>query len=312
MMRIRYRFTICVTLLLALWLTVSPAPVHAQDAGELNIVTYTLDNGLEVILVEDASAPTVAVDVWYDVGGANDPANRGGFAHLFEHLLFQGSDNVAPGEHFRLIAAAGGDANATTAIDRTNYFEVLPANQLPLALWLEAERLRSLDITQENFEREREVVKEEYRLRIENQPYGEAQLLWQTLPFDYAPYESSVIGSIAELEAATLEDVLAFRDAYYIPNNATLTVAGDIDVAQTRAMIEEYFGDIPAGDEPPMLPPYEFTIQETAEAITVTDPLAQVPATFIAYRIPPRDDPDYYALEVLARILGIGNSSRLA
>ncbi|MEZ4869124.1 MAG: penicillin acylase family protein [Caldilineaceae bacterium] len=299
-------------LLLTLLLAITPSAVHAQGEYGLNIVTYTLDNGLEVILVKDDSAPTVAVDLWYDVGGANDPQKRSGFAHLFEHLLFQGSDNVAPGEHFRLIAAAGGDANATTGIDRTNYFEVLPSHQLPLALWLEAERMRSLDITQENFEREREVVKEEYRLRIENQPYGKAQLLWQTLPFNYPPYENPVIGSLEDLDAATLEDVLAFRNAYYNPNNATLTVAGDIDIAQTQALIEQYFGDIPTGKAPPTLPEYEFTVQQDAQVITVTDALAQVPATFIAYRIPPRADPDYYALEVLARILGTGNSSRLA
>lgn len=301
-----------IVVLLALLLTTGLGSVQAQAEGELDIVTYTLDNGLDVILVEDHSAPTVAVDVWYDVGGANDPENRSGFAHLFEHLMFQGSEHVAPGEQFRLIAAAGGNANASTGIDRTNYFEVLPSHQLPLALWLEAERMRSLRITQENFEREREVVKEEYRLRIENQPYGEAQLRWQTLPFDYPPYESTVIGSIEDLNAATLDEVLAFHDAYYQPNNATLAVAGAIEIEQTQELIQQYFGDIAGEEAPPTLPDYEFTVQEEARVITVTDTLAQVPATFIAYRIPTRDDPDYYALEVLARILGVGNSSRLA
>jgi zinc protease len=311
-MRLRYTPRFCAIALLTLLLATVLRPVQAQEAAALDIVTYTLDNGLAVILVEDRSAPTVAVDVWYDVGGANDQENRSGFAHLFEHLMFQGSANVAPGEHFRLIAAAGGDANATTGIDRTNYFQTLPSHQLPLALWLEAERMRSLRITEENFVREREVVKEEYRLRVENQPYGQAQLLWQTLPFDYEPYESTVIGSIEDLDAATLDEVLAFHDAYYKPNNATLTVAGDIDVEQTQALIEQYFGTIVGEEEAPTLPEYEFTLQEESQAITVTDPLAQVPATFVAYRIPSRADDDYYALEVLARILGVGNSSRLA
>lgn len=311
-MQTRYAPIGRMVVLLALLLTTGLGSVQAQAEDELNIVTYTLENGLDVILVEDHSAPTVAVDVWYDVGGANDPTDRSGFAHLFEHLMFQGSENVAPGEHFRLIAAAGGNANASTGIDRTNYFQVLPSHQLPLALWLEAERMQSLRITQENFTREREVVKEEYRLRVENQPYGEAQLRWQTLPFDYPPYESTVIGSIEDLNAATLDEVLAFHDAYYQPNNATLTVAGDIEIEQTQELIQQYFGDIAGEEAPPALPDYEFTVQEEARVITVTDTLAQVPATFIAYRIPTRDAPDYYALEVLARILGVGNSSRLA
>lgn len=285
-------------------------PTPAATGPE--ITEYTLDNGLSVILVADHSAPTVAVNLWYAVGGADDPPDRSGFAHLFEHMMFQGSASVEPGQHAEWVNAAGGFYNATTGLDRTNYFEVLPSHQLPLGLWLEAERLRSLRLTEENFAREVEVVKEEYRLRVENQPYGEALLALQTVPFDYEPYTRPVIGSIEDLERATLDEIRAFHAAYYVPNNATLAVVGDIDPAQARQLIEEYFGDIPAGEPPPALPAYSYTPQASATAITMTDEIARVPATLIGYRLPPRDDPDYYALEVLARILGAGRSSRLA
>lgn len=290
----------------------TPRAVLAQSAPKLNVTQFTLDNGLKAILVEEHSAPTVAVSVWYRVGGANDPQGRSGFAHLFEHMMFQGSADVAPGKHDQLVSAAGGTNNASTGIDRTNYFEALPSNQLPLALWLEADRMRSLVVDDANFKREREVVKEEYRQRIGNQAYGEASLKLQTMPFDYPPYQRPVIGSIEDLDQATVDQVRAFHTEYYKPNNAVLTVAGDIDVSQARALIQQYFGPIARQAPPPQLPPYTFTLQTKAQEATIQDPLARVPAEFVAYRIPPRGQPDYYPLVLLARILGGGESSRLA
>jgi zinc protease len=290
-------------------------PARAESDGLLNIVEYTLDNGLEVILVEDHSAPTVAVDVWYRVGGANDPTGRSGFAHLFEHMMFQGSANVPRGAHFELVEQAGGEANATTSRDRTNYYQRLPAHQLPLGLWLEAERMRSLVVDEENFIREREVVKEEYRMRVDNRPYGEAGILLQTLPYDYPPYRQAVIGSVEDLDRATVDEVRAFHDTYYKPNNATLVVAGNLDVEQTRALIGQYFGDIPRQEPPPELPPYQPidpTAPREARFVTLEDAQARVPAAFIGYTVPPIGEPDFYAVDLLAYILGIGDSSRLA
>lgn len=285
---------------------------NAQGDTPFDITTFELDNGLQVILVEDHSAPTVAVSVWYKVGGANDPNGRSGFAHLFEHLMFQGSANVPPGKHAEWISAAGGNHNASTSLDRTNYFEELPAHQLPLALWLEADRMRSLVVDQENFNREREVVKEEYRQRIQNQPYGEALLKLQTIAYDYGPYQKPVIGSVEDLDRATLDEVRRFHAIYYAPNNTVLTVAGDIDVAQTRELIERYFGDIPPQPEPPVLPPYSFTFQREDQSLLIEDRLARAPALFMVYRIPPRGHRDYYAAELAAHVLGQGDSSRLA
>jgi zinc protease len=298
--------------LLLATLDLTPRAVLAQSTPKLNITQFTLENGLKVILVEDHSAPTVAVSVWYRVGGANDPQGRSGFAHLFEHMMFQGSANVAPGRHAELVNAAGGNDNASTGIDRTNYFEALPSNQLPLALWLEADRMRSLVVNDANFRREREVVKEEYRQRIGNQPYGEASLKLQTMSFDYPPYQRPVIGSIEDLDQATVDQVRAFHAEYYKPNNATLTVAGDIDAMQTKGLIQQYFGPIPKQEAAPLLPAYSFTLQVQAQSVTIPDKLARVPAEFVAYRIPPRGQPDYYPLGLLSRILGEGDSSRLA
>lgn len=288
------------------------AVARAQPADPLRLTPDRLDNGLEVILVEDHAAPTVAVDVWYKVGSADDPRGRSGFAHLFEHMMFQGSANVPPGLHSELITAAGGSSNASTSLDRTNYYQTLPAHQLPLALWLEADRMRSLVVDDTRFAREREVVKEEYRLRVDNQPYGEAALRLQTLPFDYPPYQQPTIGSVADLDAATVDEVRAFHAAYYKPNNAVLVVAGDIDPDQARDLVRRYFADIPRRDPPPPLPTYTFSPAGQPQQVQIDDRLARVPAAFIAHRVPPRGQPDYYAAELLGRVLGGGGSSRLA
>lgn len=307
-MRIFQRsFIVCVGLLLGM-----VTGTTAQDMNNPDVIEYQLDNGLQVMLVPDTSAPTVAVSVWYRVGGANDPQGRSGFAHLFEHMMFQGSANVARSDHFNLISAAGGSANATTGRDRTNYFQSVPSHQLPLALWLEADRMATLMVDEANFIREREVVKEEYRQRIDNQPYGQASLALQTIPFDYTPYQQPIIGSIEDLDQATVEEIRAFHDTYYVPNNATLVVAGDFDIDTARAMIDDYFGGIARGADVPELPAYTPTPQTEAERVTFEDSLARVPAVLIAYEIVPRNHPDFLALELLGMILGGGESSRLA
>lgn len=284
----------------------------AQAEQQLNYEQYTLDNGLEVILVQDASAPTVAVDVWYNVGGANDPDGKSGFAHLFEHMMFEGSANLPEGGIDDLVTTAGGILNAYTTIDITAYYEALPAHQLPLALWLEADRMAGLPVTQTNLDNQRAIVIEELQLRVTNSPYGEAIEDLLTIPHTYEPYQRRVIGSIEDINAAVVEDVKAFHRTYYLPNNATLVVAGDIDFDVTRQLVDDLFGQIPAGDEPPALPEYIPVEQDEAQIITMEDPLINLPAVFIGYETPPRTSEDYPALSLLARILSVGDSSRLA
>lgn len=287
------------------------SPLAGQ--GSLRYEIDTLPNGVRVILSEDHSTPVVSVDVWYRVGSRNEEAGRSGFAHLFEHMMFQGSRHVGKGQHFQLIERAGGDLNGTTDEDRTAYFQELPANRLNLALWLEADRMRSLAITEENFENQRQAVKEERRLRVDNQPYapafteGIALLYDSTTCFGYA---HSVIGSMADLDAAQVGDVQAFFDLYYAPNNATLVVVGDFDPAEAKQLIRQYFGDIPRGRAPPPTScGHEFAAG--AGRRVWEDEHANLPAVIIAYRTPGHRDPDTPALALLGTILGGGESSRL-
>jgi zinc protease len=291
-------------------------PLAAQQAtpGDISFEMYELDNGLRVILAPDAEATTVAVNLWYDVGSRNEPRGRSGFGHLFEHLMFQGSENVERGQHMQMIERAGGSMNASITEDRTNYFQTLPPDRYNLALWLEADRMRSLNITDENMRREIEVVKEERRLRIDNSPYGTAQLQ----AFYYAPYDStscfayahSVIGSMEDLDAAQLDDVQRFFDLYYAPNNATLVVAGAFDTAEARGLIEEYFGPIPRGQDPP---PVECTDAFRGLPVrqTIDDPNARLPGMMISYGAVQTGHEDSHALTLLASILGQGESSRM-
>jgi len=274
---------------------------------------YRLDNGLTVLLWPDPRSPVVTVDVWYDVGSRNERPGRSGFAHLFEHMMFQGSENVGKTEHLTLIERAGGSVNGSTTEDRTNYFETLPPHRLNLGLWLEADRMRSLAITQENFENQRQVVKEERRLRIDNSPYGPSYLaaLYE-LPYNpqtcYA-YAHSVIGSMADLDAAKLEDVRAFFDAYYAPNNATVTVVGNFDPEVAKRLVQEYFGGIPRRDPPPQVEcrdPFRLPRRDT-----IVDRIAPAPAVFLSHGMPAVDHQDIPALELLASILAEGESSRL-
>ncbi|HEY2735038.1 MAG TPA: pitrilysin family protein, partial [Polyangiales bacterium] len=201
-----------------------------QHALKLDVRRAKLDNGLRVVLSPDHTSPTIAVDVIYDVGGRNEERGHAGFAHLFEHMMFQGSANVARGEHFKLVTSHGGTLNGTTSEDRTNYFEMLPQSELPLAIWLEADRMRALDISQSNFENQRKVVQEEFRMRVSNAPYVPAEIRLDSMVNQgYWPYEHPAIGNMQDLDAAQLDWVRAFHDQYYAPNNAVLAVSGDFD-----------------------------------------------------------------------------------
>lgn len=288
------------------------APLHAQQAPRLAYETFTLDNGLTFIVHEDHSVPIVAVNVWYDVGSAHEPEGRSGFAHLFEHMLFQETENLGPGEIMELIPKAGGEFNGSTNTDRTNYFEIVPSNRLNLAFWLEAERMSRLVVTEENFQREREVVKEERRLRVENQPYGEAIFGADTVMMDWKPYKHTVIGSMEDLNAATVDDVRAFYRQFYVPNNATIAVAGDVTVEEVRRLAEEYFGSIPRGPDIAPLPPLPPTPRTDGERrVVMEDRLASLPLVMMGFNIPPRRHEDTPALSLLASVFADGESSRL-
>jgi len=291
-----------------------PHPSQAQEPGRVTFERYALPNGLTVILSEDHSAQVVAVDVWYDVGSRDERPRRTGFAHLFEHMMYQGSANVKKGDHMALLERAGSQGfNGSTAEDRTNYYQPLPSNRLNLGLWLEADRMRSLAVTDSNFANQREAVKEERRLKVDNQPYGRAifedayALIDSTSCF---PYSHSIIGAMADLDAATTADVKAFFDLYYAPNNATLVVVGDFAPAEAKRLIQQYFGDIPRRQSPPKVTCGQ-RFNTGAVRRVVHDPRANLPATMQIVRVPPYDHPDYPALALLTTILGGGESSRL-
>ena len=279
--------------------------------SNLQVSRATLDNGLRIVINQDQTVPTVAVSVYYDVGSRNEVKGRSGFAHLFEHMMFQGSANVGKGEHFSLIINRGGSANGTTSNDRTNYFETLPANELALGLWLEADRMQSLAITQENFENQRMTVMEERRQRIDNQPYIPSMLRINELAYgDYWPYAHSTIGDMQDLIDAPLEAVQEFFDTHYAPNNAVLSISGDFDTDEAMQLLQKYFGDIPARQTPAYAEPAP-PEQSKERTETMYDANATLPAFHLAYHIPPSRTPDHYALEILAMVLGDGESSRL-
>ncbi len=285
--------------------------VGASTLGNIPVERYTLENGLRVVLSEDHTVPTVAIAVYYDVGSRDEEKGRSGFAHLFEHMMFQGSANVGKGEHFSLVINRGGSANGTTSNDRTNYFETLPAHELALGLWLEADRMRSLSITQENFENQRQTVMEERRQRIDNQPYVPSMLRINELAYgDYWPYSHSTIGDMEDLMNAPLAAVQEFFDNYYAPNNAVLTIVGDFDPSEAKTLVRKYFADIEAGNISRASFP-EIVPQSNEQTETMYDANATLPAFHLAYHIPPNRTADHYALEMLALILGDGQSSRL-
>ncbi|MBV9924147.1 MAG: insulinase family protein [Acidobacteria bacterium] len=274
------------------------------------IELYTLGNGLRVVLSEDHSVPVVSVAVYYDVGSRNEREGRTGFAHLFEHMMFQGSENVPKAGHFQYIFNNGGTMNGTTSSERTNYFETLPSSQLPLALWLESDRMRSLKVTQENLDNQRDAVKEEKRLSYDNRPYSNAFLRLNELVYRNPRNAHSTIGSMEDLDAATVEDVQEFFRVYYAPNNAVLTIVGDFDSAEARALVERYFASIPSQSAPP---PVDVSEPEevAARAELYKDPFAQLPAIMLGWKVPARRTPDFYALNLGSDLLLDGDSSRL-
>jgi len=291
------------------------APAPASGAGSalagISVQRVTLENGMRVVLNVDHTVPTVAVAIYYDVGSRNEERGRSGFAHLFEHMMFQGSANVDKGQHFSLVMNRGGSMNGTTGEDRTNYFETLPSNELALGLFLEADRMRSLRITQENFDNQRATVIEERRQRVDNQPYAPSMLRINELAYgSYWPYSHSTIGEVQDLENAPLEAVRQFHAAYYAPNNAVLSISGDFEPAAAMALVNQYFESIPR-HERPAYEPGEQAPQTAERRETMHDALAELPAFHIAYHIPPARSADHYALELLSIILGDGESSRL-
>lgn len=290
------------------------AAVAVQAQGPRNVrVDFketTLKNGLRVITVEDHSAPVVAVSITYDVGSRNERKGRTGFAHLFEHMMFKGSENVGTGEHFMLVFNNGGNMNGTTNEERTLYFEILPANQLDLGLFLEADRMKSLAITKENLDNQRNAVQEERRLGLDNQPYGKSGELQQELLYDNFAYKHSVIGSMEDLSAATVEDVAEFFKMYYAPNNAILVLVGDFKTADALAKIRSNFESIPRQPNPPTVDIAEPQQKEERRA-TVDDQLARAPRVDLAYKAVAGNTADFYALQVLGTVLQTGQSSRL-
>jgi len=288
--------------------------LSAQNAAPLRVPyeTFTLPNGLQVIVHEDHSVPVVSVNIWYHVGSGDERAGRTGFAHLFEHIMFMGSQHVPTGEFDRLLEAAGGDNNGSTTEDRTNYFEDAPANALPLMLWLDSDRMGFLvpEITAEKVDLQRGVVQNERRQSYENRPYGlaEENILKRLYPATH-PYSWPVIGSMADLSAATLDDVRNFFQTYYTPNNATLAIAGDVTPSEARLLAQRYFGDIPAG--PTVTRPTPPAVLLTADVYGTIEDRVQTPRVYNAWHTQKAFATDDAGLDVLANVLAGGRSSRL-
>lgn len=278
------------------------------------IETFRLDNGLSVTLSEDHTAPIVAVNLWYHVGSANERAGRTGFAHLFEHMLFQGSAHVGSNEHFELIQRAGGTLNGSTWLERTNYFETIPSNELALALWLEADRMGELlpAMTQEKLDTQRDVVKNERRWAVDNQPYGTMLEKMQELVFPPShPFQHSLIGSMEDLTAASLDDVAQFFSTYYTPDNAVLSITGDFDPAEARRLVLEYFGPIPSGKGKPLLPPMNLPPVFGKRLREVVPDNVSLSRLFMVFRTPVFGSEKYYAASVASAVLGLRKGSRL-
>lgn len=279
------------------------------ELPKLDLRDTRLDNGLRVILVPDHSAPVYAINLSYNVGSRNELPGHTGFAHLFEHMMFQGSANVGKGEHFILVLNNGGNMNGTTSEDRTIYFEELPINQLDLGLYLEADRMRSLNVTQANLDNQRNAVEEERRQSIDNQPYGRAELDLDSLSYDNFAYKHPTIGSMADLEAASVADVAGFFHIYYAPNNAVVTLVGDFNPDEVMVKVRKYFGSVPSQSAPP-----EVDLREEPHygerRESISDPLARLPRLDIAYHVPPGNTTDNYVMQELSIALAQGQSSR--
>ena len=291
-------------------LSYSFAASAAVRPPKLQYETSTLSNGLTVIYSEDHSTPIVHLQLWYHVGSKNEKSGRTGFAHLFEHMMFKGSQNVEPESHTSLISGVGGQANAYTTDDETVFWETLPAHYLPMALWLEADRMASLRINRDTFVNEREVVKEERRMRVDNQPYGRLNEIIYDQAFTTHPYKHSTIGSMEDLEAASIDDVRDFYSTYYVPANATLVLVGDFETAQAKQLVEQYFGRVPKAERPvprdiPQEPPHT---KERSVRLETPWPL---PAVVVAHHITYDGHPDSYPLHIASKVLSDGQSSRI-
>jgi predicted Zn-dependent peptidase len=281
---------------------------------EIPIQTFELANGLFVTVNEDHTAPIAAVNLWYHVGSANERAGRTGFAHLFEHMLFQGSAHVGANEHFEFIQRAGGTLNGSTWLDRTNYYETVPSNQLALALWLEADRMGQLlpAMTQQKLDTQRDVVMNERRWSVDNQPYGTwwEKLPALTFPPDH-PFHHSLIGSMEDLTAASLDDVREFFTTFYTPDNAVLSIAGDVDFAECRRLVEQYFGQIPRGKGRPRLPSMSVPPRFGAPLREIVPDDVRLPRLYLAFRVPPFGTDAAYTASVCGAVLGMKHGSRL-
>lgn len=291
------------SLLLLIW-------IQPGIAQSIVFKQFTLKNGLRVILSEDHAAPTYSVAVTYNAGSRDEPKGKTGFAHLFEHMMFQGSENVGKGEHMIIVENNGGEANGNTTNDRTAYFETLPSNQIDLGLYIEADRMRSLVINQANLDNQRKTVQEERRERYDNQPYGKTFEAVIDLAYDNFVYKHSTIGSMEDLEKGSVKDATDFFRTYYAPNNAVLTMVGDFKTDEALAKIQKYFEDIPKQTAPPV-PNMTEPKQPSERRKTIEDALADADQIDIAYKIPAGNTPDWYALSVAGLILSQGTSSRL-
>jgi zinc protease len=283
-----------------------------KDTGfSVPVEYYKLPNGLRVVLSPDATAPTVTAAVYYNIGFRIEPKNRTGFAHLFEHMMFQGSQNLGKMEFIRLIQKNGGVLNGSTRFDFTNYFEIVPSHKLETILWAEADRMKGLDITQDNLANQQAVVKNEVKVNVLNQPYG--GFPWLDMP-QYANsnwYNAhNFYGDLADLDSATLDDVRSFFRTYYAPNNAVLVVTGDFETGAAKQMIEKYFAGIPSVNQPPK-PDINEPRQEEAKSVTKNDSLASKPAIAFAYHMPERNTPEYYAMGIIDQLLLQGDDSML-
>ncbi len=308
-MRLYLRVAIC--LVTSIVAAVALTPVQAAvRPPKLQYEITTFPNGLRVILSEDHSTPIVHVSVAYHVGSKNERAGRTGFAHLFEHMMFKGSKNVEPESHTSLVSSVGGRSNAYTTEDETVFWQTLPAHYLPLALWLEADRMATLRVDDTAFRREREVVKEERRMRIESQPYGRLQEIIYDHAFVAHPYKHPTIGSMADLDAASIADVRDFHNTYYVPENATITVVGDFESAQALQLVTQYFGRVPKATRPV---PRDITKEPpmTGERRAVIEESWPLPAVVVAYHITYDGHPDSYPLHITSKILSDGQSARI-
>jgi len=298
-------------LVLLVCLLVSVTVYSAVRPAKLNYQITTLDNGLTVVMSEDHSTPIVHVEMWYRVGSKNEPTGRTGFAHLFEHLMFKGSKNVRSDEHLTMISRVGGDGNAYTTEDATVFLQTVPSQYLPLVLWLEADRMATLRIEQRTLDAEREVVKEERRLRYENEPFGLLSEIIYDHAFTTHPYKHTAIGSMKDLEAASIDDVREFYNTFYVPENATLVIVGDINPDDTIQMIEHYLGRVPQSQlEVPRNIPRE-PAQISERRITVEADNWPLPAVVVAHHITYDGHPDAYPLHIASKVLSDGQSSRI-